>query len=197
MSFICNDNLKIAYERSDEIIRSVEYEADQMIDTNLILEHVRHVYCPIVEVYTMSFAKVQSGGVPMQDCGAMMQIDFDTKPRAASIVLNSDLPPSFQRFSLLHQIGHLVTLPPDAQLDPNNFHVSTHINYDLSRITEEELTSSYYLLREQIANIFALRVLMPNEQFFQVMRQMGNIQSVATFFGVTEDAVISRMMIGA
>lgn len=197
MSFICNDNLKIAYERSDEIIRSVEYEPDQMIDTNLILEHVRHVYCPVVEVYTMSFAKVQSGGVPMQDCGAMMQIDFDTKPKAASIVLNSDMPPAFQRFSLFQQIGHLVTLPPDARLNPDNFHVSTHINYDLSRITEEELNSNYYLLREQIANIFALRVLMPNEQFFQIIRQLENIQSAATFFGVTEDAVISRMMIGA
>lgn len=197
MSFICNDQLKIAYERSDEILRSVAYEPDRMIDTNLIMEHVRRAYCPVVEVYTTSFAKVQSGGVPMRDCGAMMRIDFDTRPKAASIVLNSDMPPAFQRFSLLQQIGHLVTLPPDAQLNPNNFHVSTHINYDLSGITEEELAGNYYLLREQIANIFALRVLMPNEQFFRIMRELGNIRSAAAFFGLTEDAVISRMMIGA
>ena len=197
MSFICDTNLKIAYDRSDEILQNVRYEPERMIDTNLIIDYVRKKYCPVIELYTMSFRKVKSADAPMKDCGAMMRIDFDTKPKAASIVLNSDMPSTFQRFSLLQQIGHLVTLPPDAQLNPDNFHVSTHINYDLSGITEEDLASNYYLLREQIANIFALRVLMPNEQFFRIVRELGNIRSAAAFFGMTEDAVISRMMIGA
>lgn len=197
MGFICNENLKIAYERSDEIIRNIRYEPDQMIDTKLILDYVRRSYCPVVELYSMSFAKVQMQDVPLKDCGAMMQIDFEGKPKAAAIVLNSDMPLVFQRFSLLQQIGHLVTLPPDAQLNPNNFHVSTNINYDLSRVTEEQLNSDYYLLREQIANIFALRVLMPTGQFFRVMKDLGSVPAAARFFGLTEDAVISRMMIGA
>lgn len=197
MSFICDTNLKIAYDRSDEILQNIRYELDQMIDTNLILDYVRRSYCPVIELYTMSFANIQSSGIPMRDCGAMMQIDFDGKPKSATIVLNSDMPTAFQRFSLMQQIGHLVTLPPNAQLDPDNFHVSTRINYDLSSITEEELNSNYYLLREQVGNIFALRVLMPTGQFFQKMRELGTVRSAATFFGLTEDAIISRMMIGA
>lgn len=197
MSFICDTNLKIAYDRSDEILQNVRYEPERMIDTNLILDYVRGRYCPVVELYTTSFAKIQSPGIPVSECGAMMQIDFDGKPKSAAVVLNSDMPPAFQRFSLMQQIGHLVTLPPNAQLNPDNFHVSTRINYDLSSITEEELNSNYYLLREQVGNIFALRVLMPTGQFFQKMRELGSVRLAATFFGLTEDAVISRMMIGA
>ena len=197
MSFICDKNLKIAYDRSDEILQSIQYGPDQMIDTNLILNYARRHYCPVIELYTMSFATIQFPGVPVSDCGAMMQIDFDGRPKSAAIVLNSDMPPAFQRFSLMQQIGHLVTLPPDAQLDPDNFHVSTRIGYDLAAITEEELNSNYYLMREQVGNIFALRVLMPTGQFFQKMRELGTVPSAAAFFGLTEDAVISRMMIGA
>lgn len=197
MSFICDVNLKIAYDRSDEILQNIRYEQDRMIDTNLILGYVRRSYCPVVALYTTSFADIRSPGIAMSDCGAMMQIDFDGRPKSAVIVLNSDMPPAFQRFSLMQQIGHLVTLPPNAQLDPGNFHVSTRINYDLSSITEEELNSDYYLLREQVGNIFALRVLMPTGQFFQKMRELGSVRSAAVFFGLAEDAVISRMMIGA
>ena len=197
MSFICDMNLKIAYDRSDEILQNIRYEYDRMIDTNLILDYVRMRYCPVIELYTTSFADIKSSNIPMSDCGAMMQIDFDGKPKSAAIVLNSDMPATFQRFSLMQQVGHLVTLPPNAQLDPDNFHVSTRINYDLSSITEEELNSNYYLLREQVGNIFALRVLMPTGQFFQKMRELGTVRSAAAFFGLAEDAVISRMMIGA
>lgn len=197
MSFICDTNLKIAYDRSDEILQNVRYEPERMIDTNLILDYVRGRYCPVVELYTTSFAKIQSPGIPVSECGAMMQIDFDGKPKSAAVILNSDMPPAFQRFSLMQQIGHLVTLPPNAQLNPDNFHVSTRIDYDLSSITEEELNNNYYLLREQVGNIFALRVLMPTGQFFQKMRELGTVRLAATFFGLTEDAVISRMMIGA
>ena len=197
MSFICDRNIKIAYDRSDEILQNVPYAPNQMIDTNLIVACVRERYCPVIELYTMSFRKVKSANGSMKDCGAMMRIEFDGKPNSASIILNSDMPGTFQRFSLMQQIGHLVTLPPDAQLNPDNFHVSTHINYDLSSITEEELESDYYLMREQVANIFALRVLMPDRQFYRVMRELEDIRDAAVFFGLTKDAVISRMMIGA
>lgn len=41
MSFICDMNLKIAYDRSDEILQNIRYEHDRMVDTNLILDFVR------------------------------------------------------------------------------------------------------------------------------------------------------------
>lgn len=196
MSFMCNNNLRIAYDRSDEILKNIQYSPDQMIDSNLILDYVRRRYCPVIDLYTMSFTEVHSTNVPLNSA-AMMRVVFDNGLKAAVIVLNSDMSAAFQRFSLMQQIGHLVTLPENAQVNPDNFHVSTRINYDLTGITEEELNNNYYLLREQVANIFALRILMPNEQFFRKMGELGSVQAAANFFGVTTDAVISRMMIGA
>ena len=197
MSFFCNEHLKIAYERSDEIIRSMSCDPERMIDADRIVEHVRRSCCPVIELHTISFAGFRSGLVPTHGCGAMTRINFDAGLRSAVIVLNSDMPAASQRFSLMQQLGHLVTLPPDAHLDPDIFHVSAQADLDLLRISEEELVGSRYFLREQIANIFALRVLMPSEQFFRLMRQLRNIQTAASFFGVTEEAVIARMMIGA
>ena len=126
-----------------------------------------------------------------------MRVNNQGETLSATIVLNSDMPAAFQRYALMQQIGHLITLPPDVRLNPDNYNVSKHIYYDLSQITEEDLENNYYLMREQVANIFALRVLMPNRQFYQKMRQLGSVSAVAQFFGLTEDAVKSRMMIGA
>ena len=197
MRFLCEDKLKIAYDRPDEILRNVPFPAERMIDAGLIVEYVRMKYCPTIELYTMSFEKVQADNISMRDCGARMRIDFDASPKAASIIRNSDMPEAFQRFSLMQQIGHLVSLPPDVPVDRDSYPVSIRIGYDLAAITLEDRDSDSYLLREQVANIFALRVLMPDRQFTCVMRQIGNRQDTAAFFGLTEDAVISRMMIGA
>lgn len=196
MSFFCNDNLKIAYERSDEIIRSVSYDPDRMIDTELILEYVRQKYCPVIQLYTVPFTEIRSGIISAHGCGAITRIDFDSVLRSAIIAINSEMPAPVRRFSLVQQIGRLVTLPPDAHLDPDIFHVRADIKLDLSGITEEELAGSRYYLQEQIANIFALRVLMPSGQFFQAMRRLRDIHTAAAFFGVTEETVIARMMIG-
>lgn len=196
MSFFCNNNLKIAYERSDEVIRSVSLDPDRMIDTDLILEYVRQTYCPVIQLYTVPFTEIRSGIISAHGCGAITRIDFDSVLRSAIIAINSEMPSTVQRFSLMQQIGRMVTLPPDAHLDPDIFHVRADIKLDLSKITEEELAGSRYYLREQIANIFALRVLMPSGQFFQAMRRLRDIQTAAAFFGVMEEAVIARMMIG-
>lgn len=196
MNASCYEKLRIAYEKSDEIIQNIQYSPKQMIDTSVILDYVRAHYCPEIELFSRSFAGLSTSYASACDCGAMMRIDFQNHPRAAIIVLNSDMPPAFQRFCLMQQIGHLVTIPSDAKLNPDNYNVSTHINYDLTKISAEELENNYFLMREQVANIFALRVLMPGKQFYQKMRELDSVWVAAEFFGVTEDAVISRMMIG-
>lgn len=201
MGYIRNENLVRAYELSDEIISHVPYDPDRMIDTNRIVEYVKASYCPTIELYSTSFANITYSGrnvVSIQDCGAMMQIDYDASQKtlkAVTIVLNSDMPPTFQRFSLMQQIGLLLTIPPDVHVNQDNFYVSAHISYSLKAM--DDMADDYDLLRAQTANIFALRVLMPSKQFYRVMRELGNTQAVAMFFGVTDDAVLSRMMIGA
>lgn len=197
MSFVCNENLRIAYDLSDEVIRNVRYLPDQPVETAEILDYVKKQYCPSIEMYACSFAKFAEETDPINESGAMMRIDFQGQAHTVSIVLNSDMSPTFQRFALVQQIGHLVTLPPDAQIDPDNYNVSTRISYDLMNVNAKDVENDYYLMREQVANVFALRVLMPSEQFYRKIRELGTVTAVAKFFKLTEDAVISRMMIGA
>ena len=65
MSVLYNDDLRIAYERSDEVVQGVPYDPGRMIDTSRILEYVRCIYFREVEVYTTSFGRIQPGsGLP-------------------------------------------------------------------------------------------------------------------------------------
>ena len=197
MKFACNTHLRIAYEMSEEVIQNVPRSPNLAIATADVLEFARKRYCPKIELYSRSFAGLTAPAGSVGASGAMMRIEADGKPKAAYIVVNSDMPATYQRFCLFQQLGHLVTLPPDIPVDPQSYHVCTHIDYDLTSISEKELDNDYYLMREQVANVFALRVLMPSAQFYWKLRELDSVRAVARFFGLTADAVISRMMIGA
>ena len=196
-----DEKLKVAYEKSNEIIKLLSYDDNDMISTQDVINIVEKHYCPSIIVQSTSFSKI---GIS-EGYGAMMSTVLDDtgcKPIKATIVLNSDNDEKFQRFSLMHEIGHLITRAWDKEdiqrTDANTqFIVSTHIDYNITNIPEKLYKNSVYLTNEQIANIFALRVLMPSEQFFEKMKQKKISLEVAKFFGLTEDAVISRMMIGA
>ncbi len=128
-------------------------------------------------------------------------LDEDENVTEATIIINSSKAAEFQRFSLLHELGHLVTktwTTPSFEEDASTTHytLSTHIDYDVTNISEKEYRSNSYLLREQIANIFALRVLMPSKQFYQKLRDFNDIEEMADFFGLNKEAVVSRAQIG-
>lgn len=196
MNFACNEHLRVAYDASDEVLRGVRRQPGRMIDATAVLDFVRQRYCPKVELYARSFAGLTSAAGSIKGSGAMMWVEFDGHPKSAVIVLNSDMPAAYQRFSMFQQIGHLVTLPPDVPVDQDSYHVSTRIDYDLTGLTPEELDNDYYLMREQVANVFALRVLMPGDQFYRKLRELDSVSVAAGFFGLEPAAVISRMMIG-
>lgn len=197
MSFILNEQVRAAYEISDEVIQNISYSPEEMIDTSAVVDYVRKRYFPELALFSRSFAGLSMPSGACSNSGAKLRVDLSGPVRKATIVLNSDMPPTYQRFCLMQQLGHLATLPADAKLDPDSYNVSTQINYDIAGISEADLDGNYYLLREQVANIFALRVLMPAAQFYRKMRELNSVTAAARFFGLTEDAVISRMMIGA
>ena len=201
MYYMFDENLKIAYETSNEITGALSCKEDQMISTQEVIHLIREKYCSDISVIFTSFSKANIG----QPYGAMMKTELDNEniePLKAHIIVNSDNDASFQRFSLLHELGHLVThawkkADEIKEKERNKYVVSTHIDYKITSIGKEDYDSSLYLKNEQIANIFALRVLMPSEQFYKKIEKYNNVSDVANFFGVPEDAVISRMMIGA
>ena len=197
MNIAMNEDFRIAYKYSDEVIANIKIPRDGLVDVNEVLNYIRSLYFPELVVYSRSFAGIGSPAGPCDTCGAMARLSFNGGDYNAAIVLNSDLDPSFQRFALIQQIGHLLTLPPDVELDPDSYVVSTRISYDLSDISQEDMERDRYLLREQVSNVFALRVLMPVDQFFRKIRELNSVESIARFYGVPVEAVISRMMIGA
>lgn len=84
---------------------------------------------------------------------------------------NHNLDPSFQRFALIQQIDYLLTVPVDAELDPDSYMGSTSISYDFRSITQEYIEKDRYLLWKRVANLFAFWVLMSGDQFFRKIRE--------------------------
>lgn len=197
MNIAMNVDFRIAYDRADEVLVNISIPRDGLVDVNEVLNYIKSSYFPELIVYSRSFAGIGSPAGPCDTCGAMARLSFKDGERNAVIVLNSDLTPAFQRFALIQQVGHLLTLPPDAELDPDSYVVSTRISYDLRSISQEDMERDRYLLREQVSNVFALRVLMPVDQFFRKIRELDSVEGIARFYGVPVEAVISRMMIGA
>ena len=130
--------------------------------------------------------------------GAMMCVikDEKTDKYRATIILNSDHEKEYQRFSLVHELGHLVTKCHTVEEDNNNYTLSAHINYNINCISEDDCKQNRYLLCEQIANVFALRVLMPSTRFKDVLYSMHDINDIAKEFGVTANAVKERALLG-
>ncbi len=196
-----DQQLEIAYRKSDEIIKAICFPSDNMIDSSEVIDYIEQKMKVDIDIFFRSFKKL---GID-KPYGAMMMIEFENEeaknncqPSKANIVLNTDSDDAvFQRFSLFHELGHLVTLTKDNLIHTENYVVSTHIDYELTNISPNDYKENAYLLKEQIANIFALRVLMPSKMFYKKMREYNDITKVADFFGVTQDAVLSRMMIGA
>lgn len=196
MNIAMNENFRIAYQRSDEVLANIRLSRNGLVDVDEVLAYIRAKYYPNLVVYSRSFAGLGSPAGPCDTCGAMIRISYGNGGRSAAIVLNSDHPTAFQRFALIQQIGHLVTLPADVDLDPDSYNVSTRIHYDLTAISREEMENDRYLLREQVSNVFALRVLMPGDQFFRKIKELDSVKYTAQFYRLPSEAVVSRMMIG-
>ena len=215
VNIMFDERFRIAYDKSDEFLSRVD-NTDGMISIAEALDCAKRFYCPEIYLLQDSFKKLDI----CDSYGAMMLATFkpmlstsskskknssdgnvsEIRATEATIVLNSDKDVLYQRFSAFHELGHLVAIDHNTagkRYIAPNFIISTHINYNITSISPKEYNESNYLLNEQIANIFALRVLMPTAIFYLKVRELNNITLVAKFFGVTEDAVMSRMKVGA
>ena len=201
MRYMLDTNLKTAYEKSNDFLTMLNLKNDKMVSTQEVIDIVEKHFCPDIDI---SFGAFSDFGIN-EPYGAMMKVIINNESKKitnATIILNTDNDATFQRFSLLHEIGHLVMHAWDSteelsEDNANKYVVSTHINYNITNISEKQYKDNHYLINEQLANIFALRVLMPSDQFISKMKEYKNIADVAKFFGLTEDAVLSRIRIGA
>lgn len=183
----------IAFAKAKEVLDKLNYDPDKMIRTNDIINVVEEMLNIDVKFKKQDFNNIKTQKNTQKifsNCGAIMYVDKTTNPVKAFIFLNEQESPEMVRFSLVHELGHLMTRTLDSF---ENFEASMHINMDITSISEELINKYSFLVEEQVANIFALLVLIPYDSLVKAVLKFGTIKEVAKFFGVEEDAVISRL----
>ena len=184
MDFKYNDNLKIAYEKAKELLKIIKFDKDNMIASNDIVDAVEKysglkislAFCSFSKAGISSFSK---SGIT-KPYGAMTNFELDESDniKKAKIIINEDIDAKSQRFSIIHELGHLVirTLSKEELLEyKGKFIISTHINDRFIDINQCDYEEDDDLFNELLCNIFALKVLMPNEQFYEKFREYGKI----------------------
>jgi len=106
------------------------------------------------------------------DQGQSGCLDVETK----TIFVNDDYPATRNLFTIAHEIGHYV------------LHDGSNNRFDqYHKYTSEELK------KEQEANEFAGKLLMPQNKFEEIFGEFrGDIAKIADFFGVSQKAVEVR-----
>lgn len=193
-NFMNDDRFNIAFEKSNLILEKIDTENNKMIDTQQVIDAVSEVTKTEIYVLKADFSGINNAG----RYSSMMSVVERGKKRKATIILNSNenIDDKFRRFSLIHELGHLITGKYNAQSNVDKkktkFTLSSHIDYTLSHISEKEYADEF-LLNEEIANIFALRVLLPLKPLMVEITKLKDLKKVAAHFGVPEEAVNSRL----
>lgn len=202
----------IAFEKANEInaILAKRRRSDGFVPLDEIVEAVKKVsnYSKII-VSRQSFSELDlhedDQKTDESKYGAMLSTMTRKRPnlkkneQVAVLIINSDYSADMQRFSVAHELGHLITHIPNftyEQIDDDNFTISAHINPDITFISEEECQDDKYLIAEQVANIFALLVLIPQNIKIRDIKKYG-IDALMRKYGVTEDAIYSRMLLSS
>lgn len=183
----------IAYDKADVVLSKIAYKTDRMIPTSAVIDAVENILNVDVKFSIYDFSKIPpmaNKKINFNAYGAAMAVDGNR----VSILLNKNETPEMQRFSLVHELGHLMTQP---KLREQGFKVSTHIDMDITSIPKEILENPKYnfLIEEQVANIFALLVLIPYEMLVEAIEKFDLIEEAAAFFGVSESAFESRLLL--
>ncbi|MBE6534811.1 MAG: ImmA/IrrE family metallo-endopeptidase [Ruminococcaceae bacterium] len=197
MKFIMREEFKIAYEKADEVLARIGYKRQEMISTSTVINAVEEMLGVDVKFTDFDFKKLSKNcKVDFDDYGAAMCVSGDEGARKAVILLNERETPEMKRFSLVHELGHLMT---QNYVNNGGYQVSTHIDMDITSIPDEILDqqSNKFLIDEQVANIFALLVLIPYDMLCtalgEVAKKKKTIEEVADFFGVEISALFSRL----
>lgn len=169
----------------ESIVSNIDCE-DSMMNTDKCIEQVSKNKNVKITVRKVDF----SFDDEVKDCGAFMQLKNTDGQNTATILLNSSKDPIFQRFSLMHELGHIISYDFSSN---NKIYNCAHIKYTLNYISDDICDKNKELYEEQKANIFALEILMPRNKFLEVCQEKDSIIEIAREFGVAPEAVTSRL----
>lgn len=203
---------QIAFQKAKEINKALEARGiseDSFVPLDDVLDCVKNAtgYSDI-RILKSSFSELfkekRDINREMIEAGAMLstethrRADSEEVLKSAQLVVNSDISAEMQRFSIVHELGHLITEMPNFEYevpDDGKFTLSTHINSDITYIEEKDCDKSQYLVAEQAANIFALLVLLRRNIKIRDLVSNERVHRLAEKYGVTEDALFSRMLL--
>lgn len=137
-----------------------------------------------IEIKSTSFKHFEC---PACNAGAFMC----RKKNKFVILVNTDKPTAFQRFSIIHEMGHIATgcLVESKQ---NAWIVSSDISYAIPSIPQKDKNQAY----EVIANIFALKIIIPMDMLLEQIKAGKGIKYIASYFMADADAVLARIKLG-
>ncbi len=197
MRWFMREEFKEAYAKAKEVLGELGCQLSPLTPTVDILKAVERITQTDVRVKYCDFAefdKKTDNKHGLAKCGAAMYVLPETDNRKAVVLLNSQETPAMQRFSLVHELGHLML--NNMNMSSKGFLFSTHIDMDITSFKDEDWENSKLLKQEQLANVFALLVLIPYELLIKAMKKYDSIDDVAKLFGVEKNAVVSRIMLG-
>lgn len=199
-----NAKFDMACAKAEEVLKRISCANGYMVSTKSIMRAVEEITKTRILYRKFDFSKLAEGsGYESQICnmGAAMSVQSEASTsgsyeKTAYILLNEKETPEMIRFSLVHELGHLMT-ECESESRSEGYKISTHIDMDITSIPKEVLEDPgmEYLVDEQAANIFSLLVLMPQEAFVRALKKNDKISDIAILFGVESEAVKSRMML--
>ena len=190
--FMYDERFNVAFEKADIVLQRLNLSSNDIVDISKLVDIVAELTETEISVKEIDFDRV------VEDCdyGAMMCVTKKDTKQFASILLNSSnkIDAAFKRFSLAHELGHLITNRFNLSEQENSFTLSTHINYTFNEIKKEDYENDEYLINEEIANIFALKVLIPTKILVNLMIETKNdFEKIAKYFGVKENTIKARL----
>lgn len=189
------NEFKKAYDKAIETLTDVGYQNGKMVSIPRVIETVEKKMNIDIKFREFDFGKLDRPNDvgTFSRYGAAMYVSPEGPNREARILLNSRETPEMQRFSLMHEIGHLL-LDNMKRID-DGYLFSTHIDMDITTISDEDIQDDFSL-GEQMANIFALALLVPYDALLDALKKNDSLDAIAGIFGVEKKAVISRMTLG-
>ena len=190
------EKMAVIDQAVDSIADKLDYRDGVFVETDSIIQAVEELTNTQISFRYASFSALFP---KTSDYGAIMcvtKLDGAPNRKYAKIVLNKDKDLKFRRFSLVHELGHLATEQYNMAEEDDQFMLCAHIQYNITTIPEEAYQNRPFWEAEEIANVFALKILMPTAKFAKKMFELRDISELADCFGVTEDAVCSRTLLG-
>lgn len=204
--FIMLPEFKIAFEKARLVNEKLHCVSERFVALPDIVDAVKELSGYDIRTSFLDFTTLQTADnnsneddLVLKQAGAMLGTIVQGNQKKAQIVVNEVKSAQQKRFATVHELGHLITSIPNYSYVIDNdgaFTLSTQINADITFISEEDCASSDFLKAEQVANIFALLVLIPDEITIQKMAAEGP-DALAEKYGVTPEMLYSRMLITA